>query len=113
MKKCACKNAALIQSPWKHAQFSRTWVGSNPNIELCHLKNSYITSLYLYETKQGGRIKYMRDKGNKNRAKDEDTKKKKPRSISVFRSFGTSTDEVPYSRKGMMLVVRETEGQGR
>jgi hypothetical protein len=55
----------------------------------------------------------MRDKGNKNRAKDEDTKKKKPRSISVFRSFGTSTDEVPYSRKGMMLVVRETEGQGR
>jgi len=43
----------------------------------------------------------MWDKGDKNGVKNEDTKKMKPRSISVFRSFGTSTDEVQYNRKGM------------
>jgi len=43
----------------------------------------------------------MRDKRNKNGVKDEDTRKTKLRSISVFRSFGTSTDEVQYNRKGM------------
>jgi len=43
----------------------------------------------------------MRGKGNKNGVKDEATKKTKPRKISVFRSFGTSTDGVQYNRKGM------------
>jgi len=84
-----------------NTKFSRNKKAASQISKLYHLKNRYKTSFCFYGTKQGGGIKYMTDKGDKNGVKDEDTKKMKPRSISVFRSFGISNDEVQYNRKGM------------
>jgi hypothetical protein len=52
----------------------------------------------------------MRDKGNKKWVKDEDTKERKLRWISVSRPFGTKTDEIQYSLESD-AVVRETKDE--